>query len=147
MNNSISKDELSKLENELYHEMCTLMSNLLIEQFYNTGDAGLFDRSLSLNENVSLQRISVINTLNVKKLEQKDYTDFNFFYQGMFFNLHDFSRDHDANLKIITRNNSMVAAINKKLDRARIIMRVDESTLGKKYFNGLCTRSHYQDYL
>ena len=118
------------------------LSILLIEQFYNTGDENLFDASLMLNEKVNLEEYSTID-LDVLN-EEETGESFMLFYEGIFLTIDGKKNNNHHHLKIIVRNEKEVKKINKKLNRSRQILEVDEVTLGKKYYDGLYQRSHFK---
>ena len=138
----ITSEQRNKLLKDAFRKIRDYLSNLLIEQFYNTGDENLFDASLMLNEKVNLEEYSTIDldALN----EEKMGDSFMLFYQGIFLTIDGNKNNNHHHLKIIVRNEKEVKKINKKLNRSRQILEVDEVTLGKKYYEGLCQRSHFK---
>lgn len=125
------------------------LGELCIEQYYNTGDANIFDRALMLDENVKLKSISFINLSELSKpYEEFEKTPITIFYNGFFFNLDsmDTKKQNDPAIKAIIRDDRDVERINRKLSRGRRILQIDEITLGKKYYDGLCMRTHFSKY-
>lgn len=56
----IAPEQRNKLQRESFYKIRDYLSNLLIEQFYNTRDETLFDASLILNEKVNLEEYFTI---------------------------------------------------------------------------------------
>ncbi len=139
---SITPEQRNKLLREAFRKIRDYLSILLIEQFYNTGDENLFDASLMLNEKVNLEEYSTID-LDVLN-EEETGESFMLFYEGIFLTIDGKKNNNHHHLKIIVRNEKEVKKINKKLNRSRQILEVDEVTLGKKYYDGLYQRSHFK---
>jgi len=137
----IAPGQRNKLLREAFRKIRDYLSNLLIEQFYNTGDENLFDTSLMLNEKVNLEEYSTIDLDSLN--EEETGESFMLFYEGIFITIDGTRNSNHHHLKIIVRNEKEVKKINKKLNRSRQILEVDEVTLGKKYYEGLCQRSHF----
>ena len=129
-----------------------MMAALLIEQYYNTGDSVIFDKSIMMDEYVILKAWSCIDP------NEPDFREFDsgkndlnnifpllIYFRGFFFLIGDEPGGPlpTESMKKIIRNRDEVEKINKKISRARNILQIDEATLGKKYYEGLCMRSHY----
>jgi len=138
----------SNLHNSV-HTIKTILSRLLIEQYFNTGEENLFDRAMMLNENIELEDYTVIDLDKIRKcLEQDPSEDSVFiFYRGIFLNLYDLGdrlkKSMRSHLKVIIRDGEEVRKVNKRLLRGRMILQIDEVSIGKKYYDGLCGRTHF----
>jgi|GEM_PF-1303204 len=146
--NELNDNEYLKRITGVAEETRKMLAILFIEQFYNTGDESLFDRALAMNEEIELTIVSQINMDELDITEEYDRKmtkPLLMFYQGMFINIEDVSQPvlKEHNSELLFRDENIVKMINKKLNRARTIIDVDEVTLGKKYYDGLCMRSHY----
>ncbi len=143
----MADNDASKLTEELHDRYGTILSKLLIEQFYNTLDDNLFDSAMMVNESIELNQYSYIDKEEMERIMNGNPGDDDFivFYKGFFFNLTEPApeRQTDGSYKIIIRDEDNVRLINRKLTRARSILETDEYLLGKKYYDGLCERSHY----
>ncbi len=123
-----------------------LLARYLIEQYYNTGDSGLFDDALRLNEEIVLESWSILDVkINEELARGASAAPLVVFYQGFFFRL-DGARPELAEgerYRVIVRDRGTVDTINLKLARSRHLLMIDELTIGRKYFDGLWLRSHY----
>ncbi len=133
---------------ELHKRFGRILSKLLIEQFYNTLDDNLFDSAVMVNEEIELNQYSYIDKEEMELVMSGDAgnDDFVIFYKGFFFNITEPESSEsaaDGNYKIIIRDEDNVKRINRKLSRARGLLATDEYSLGRKYYQGLCERSHY----
>src|SRR4030042_3983898 len=54
-NQVITKREAYAVLQEFYEDTRHIASSLLIEQFYNTGEEGIFDRAMMMDEEVELK--------------------------------------------------------------------------------------------
>ncbi|HON77016.1 MAG TPA: hypothetical protein PK544_00875 [Spirochaetota bacterium] len=142
----ITKSEAAALSQRAYREIKSLIARLLIEQYYNTGDSDIFDRALSLDEEVELNTVSV---LDMKEFadgeEEKPRENIAVFFNGLFINLKEFTdrNRHQPHFKLLIRDDEIVEKINKKINRSRYILAIDEATLGRKYYEDICNRSRY----
>lgn len=142
----VTRNEASSLSQRAYREIKALIARLLIEQYYNTGDCEIFDRALSLDETVELNTVSVLDMKEFSdKGEENASGNFSVFFNGLFFNLKNFTdqNTYQPHLKMIIRDDKIVERINKKINRSRYILAVDEATLGRKYYEDICNRSRY----
>lgn len=141
-----TKSEAVLLTQKAYSEIKSLIARLLIEQYYNTGDSEIFDRALSLDEKVELHTVSVLDMKEFSDTADGDSVEnFAVFFNGLFINLNNITgrNKYQPHLKMLIRDNEIVEKINKKIDRSRYILAVDEATLGRKYYEDLCNRSRY----
>lgn len=138
----ISSSDHEHLIKQTFHKIKSRLSHLLIEQFYNTGDENLFDASLMMNEDVYLEEYSTINP-DVLQGDSEREEPIRIFYNGIFLTLEKGRDNNRHHFRIIVRNEKEVKTINRKLNRSRQILEIDEVTLGKKYYDGLCQRSHF----
>lgn len=145
----LSKNDALNLISAAHDHSNRLLARLLIEQYYNTGDTDMFDRALSLDEGVQLSKVSLVD---MKELDSPSGCESGkphslvVFFNGMFFDLNSFVAEEESckrHLKMIIRDEHTVASINRKLNRSRRILEIDEITLGRKYYDGLHLRSHY----
>ena len=130
----------------IFQKMSHALSKLLIEQFYNTGEEDFFDRAMKFDENIELEDMSIISGLSENNFEHVNSTGDGVLvpYQGMFVYFPGSDAPVSAKkITVIVRDHEIVEQINKKLARGRQILTIDEFTLGKKYFDGLCMRTHY----
>lgn len=58
------------------------------------------------------------------------------FFEGIFLTIDGTRNSNHHHLKTIVRNEKEGKEINKKLNRSRQILEVEEVTLGKKYYEG-----------
>jgi hypothetical protein len=146
--NKLDDSEYLKRITSVAEQTKEMLAVLFIEQFYNTGDESLFDKALTMNEKITLSIVSQINMneLNItEEYDRKMSKPLLIFYQGMFINIEDVSEPvlKKQSSELLFRDKAIVNMINQKLNRARTILDVDEVTLGQKYYDGLCMRSHY----
>ncbi|HOO71438.1 MAG TPA: hypothetical protein PK926_06720 [Spirochaetota bacterium] len=144
--NSIDTDEARKKLQSITAKTTHLLSKLYIEQYYNTGDDEIFDRAMMLDENIHLERYSILDLTNNEQCENLQKFDQGLLvpYEGLFilFSGND-SPSTVKKIKILYRDPESVNKVNKKLELGRQILNVDQVTLGKKYYQGLCMRTHY----
>ncbi len=129
-----------------FNEIKNNLSKLLIEQYYNTGDENLFDTALMVNEEVSLDEYSAIDLDMINRInnpEESATDSLVVFYKGIFLTLRKNEDPGHHHYRIIVRDEEEVEKVNKKLNRGRQVLKIDEVTLGKKYYEGLCLRTHY----
>ncbi len=145
LNKKISYEAKNIAAQKLSNEINLVFSNLMIEQYYNTGDFELFDRAIQFNENIELKNHSLINLNELDNYDDYETDLFNMtiFYKGVFINLKNFKKSAPSHLKLIVRDPETVTMINQKIDRSRRILEIDDVSLGKKIYDGLCLRSHY----
>ncbi len=142
----ISHEDAINLTETAHSRIRSIISRLLIEQYYNTGDDEMFDRAMSLDESVELDQTSL---LDMKEFDiahgREQAPGMVVFYNGLFIDLNDFGvrNEYRPHLKILIRDTETVEKINRKINRSRKLLEIDEITLGKKYYDGLCVRSHY----
>jgi hypothetical protein len=109
----------------------------------------MFDRALSLDEGVQLSKVSLVDMKELDSpsgYESGKADSLTVFFNGLFFDLNSFvaeKKSSKRHLKMIIRDEHTVASINRKLNRSRRILEIDEITLGRKYYDGLHLRSHY----
>ncbi len=142
----ITREDAVHLAETAHSRIRSIISRLLIEQYYNTGDHEMFDRALSLDENVELDQTSVLDMKEFDRADGRERTPgMVVFYNGLFIDLNDFGfkNEYRPHLKILIRDTEAVEKINRKLNRSRKLLEIDEITLGKKYYEGLCLRSHF----
>ena len=99
-----------------------------------------------MDENIILASVSHINMNELELTEEWDkHKPVVIYFNGMLVNIEDVSKPvlHEQYSELLFREPEVVQMINKKLNRARTIIIIDETTLGKKYYDGLCMRSHY----
>ena len=144
--NKIDSDEARKKLQEITAKTTHLLSKLYIEQYYNTGDDEIFDRAMMLDENIYLEEYSILDINNDEDYENLQKIDQGLLvpYEGLFilFSGND-SLSTVKKIKILYRDPDSVKKVNKKLELGRQILNVDQITLGKKYYQGLCMRTHY----
>jgi len=122
-----------------------VISELIIEQFYNTGDEDLFERAMMIDEEVILKTVSFIESGRKNTRARKNH-DLLVFFRGIFLRLKKPEEnpvpDHQK-IMMIVRDEKIVERVNKKLSRGRSILAIDEVTLGKKFYEGLYQRTRY----
>lgn len=126
-----------ELESESLHHT---LARLLIEQYFNTGDEDIFDRALRFDESVHLERVSYVNTA---ALYGERAPGILLFHEGFFFNLQP-PGPRRGDVKVIVRDRAAVEQVNRKLERARWMLAIDEATLGLREYEGLCRRTHFR---
>ncbi len=140
----ISEERKTGLISETFNTIRNDLGRLLIEQFYNTGDEHLFDTAMMIDENVLLEDYSAIDLDMIKRISEPEKGEddlLHVFYRGIFFTLKNLRAPH--HFKIIVRDEDEVKKVNRKLNRGRQVLKMDEFSLGKKYYEGLCYRTHY----
>jgi hypothetical protein len=145
----IDRDQYESNLRSSIHATKTILSKLLIEQYFNTGEENLFDRAMMLNENIELEDYTVIDFDKVRKCLEHVPSDeaVIIFYRGIFLNLcnlgDSLKKSMRSHLKVIIRDGEEVRKVNKRLLRGRMILQIDEVSIGKKYYEGLCGRTHF----
>lgn len=124
-----------------------MLGRHLIEQYYNTGDSDLFDRALRVDEEVALDGTTVLD-LEFHEMMLREGSAppaVTVFYHGLFFTIGNEGAREDSTgrYRLLVRDDATVGSINRKLDRARRMLALDELTIGKKDYEGLWLRSHF----
>lgn len=128
----------------LNHEIIPILARLMIEQYFNTAEENIFDRAMMLDENVELEDVSIISTGEIAAdvpapEESKPIT---LLYDGFLFPIGE-EAPARRSLTALVRDQGEVEKVNLKLSRGRELLGIDEVTLGKKCYDGLCRRTHF----
>jgi len=147
-NGELNREESNDFIKMAYEKIKNLLGSLMIEQFYNTGQEDLFDRAMMFDENVELKDTSLINMneFDNNSAQQDNDLKFLLYYSGLLFYLDTFAPKEvktQTNVKIIVRDPVQVKKVNNRIVRARLILEMDETTIGKKYYQGILKRTLY----